>query len=321
MVYWIAGLSCFLIVSIFDNKIVQNIFYIFGCVLFALTNKYIYGEADLAWYRGVYDIISIYNVQYYIESNDYEALFFFIILLDVYTTQLGLHGVLFVILLFPIFLPSERKILPLIALYFLMPGTFLLVNNVIRQGLAELMLTTWVGRGGPMALGLAAVLFHRFSFLPFAYALIQKITSLPNITKGVLLSTSLSIYFIAMFFSADSVDAYSHLEFSWFNFLLKFVVCVVPLVPSAYFYIFRSVRKFNDVWAFKTTIYIIALAFLSVEISPRLADRIILFSLPFSLMVYYTNQYPIKWMRLSHFIIFGAAVGSLWLPSHIHFFI
>jgi hypothetical protein len=320
MQFWIGALILYLAVAITPNRFVQICAFVLAGVLVWLTNERLYPEADLAWYRSAYNAIHPGNLQTFIESNDYEAFIFVVFALEKAVFGIGIGFCLFLLLTMPILNSKCRHHIEFLALFMLYPGSFLLFNNVIRQGFSEWFLVLGIITG-VYATGGFALLSHRFGFFPYAYGVLLKNDWVPHWSKNAFLAAFVTYLILGNGFTADAGDAYANLQSSWGNFSLKLVSV---LFPFAFTLVQHRIYKLKDSdfeWMKTVTIFIVVLSILSILLAPRLADRIILFAIPFSLG-YFHFVVSSKFMRiLFASTVFLFSLGSLALPSHVDFFI
>jgi len=117
----------------------------------------------------------------------------------------------------------------LISMFFLVPGSFLLVHNVMRQGISEVYLLLLLSTVSTSGLRFFPLLSHRFGLVMAVAIKVFRFRRTPYVLVALIFGVMVGLVGV-LSVGDNSRDAYDNLEFSPFNLTLKLLVCVIPLV-------------------------------------------------------------------------------------------
>lgn len=295
----------------FTIKSGNSLFLFLGLILLGLNNQHAVSVSDLLWYRTKYTEIDIDNIWGFVIENDYEFLYFAAMLLEKQYLGIGLHAVTLVLLLVPFLFNSFRGNGRLVSLFFLTPGSFLLFNNVIRQGFSEYFIL-YSMLSGVSSCWLLAFGAHRFSALIFF--LDRFVTSKNKLILLVAIEI-LAIWLSYSIMSEETVLAYSALEFSVISLLIKCLIFLLPILMCSIFGYKVDVKKS---YAALSMISVV-IAFLFVF--GRMADRVSYYLVP--LVIYICREPLVERAGLRYvlgLIYFCISMSLPFIDSHSEFF-
>ena len=287
------------------------LFYVLGVVFIALCNNSLIWTADLEWYRKLFTELDSEALIPIVVVNDFE----FGVFLVLYLIKSLFGEIFYLVYIFifgaPLYFKSFRDHLRPISLFFIAPGSFLLLNNVIRQGFAEffLLYSLLVNQSG---LSIISIAFHRSALVIYLFNLLRKYSFL-------LFFFFILIVILTAFgnvISQETMAAYENLDFSVFSFLLKFVVFVFPVVYALYRY---TARVFDSEFLYVYGVFILFVIFLLL-VNGRMADRAVFYTSVFTIVFLFKSE---KLRNLTNFVVlvyFILSIVFIYLPSYSMFF-
>lgn len=301
----------------FYNKKIGVILYAISIVLLAYLIDGLLDVADIRWYRQVVNDIDPENFLILILQNDFEFLWFLIVLIGKHVLGMenfGLGLCSFFIYSSILISKKGRDNIPLFSAFMLYPGSFLLHSNVIRQGYSEYMLIFAYVLNSYLLL-LCAGLFHRFSliFICIKYVIDR--------TKRVWITYVLCIVMIIglpTFKDLVDIGVYDQLNVSYMSLLSKFFLYSLPLIFGLMISNYKIWRENNYV---KSSVLIILLGIASMILHPRIADRIVFYLLPLALLAYFDLTKSKPSFKIFFLVIaFFMSLGAYFLDSYQEFF-
>jgi hypothetical protein len=303
----------FFLASVFSNSRINAIlFYVVGVAVMSILNIFVIG-GDAQWYRDAYENINSDNMALYIINNDFEFPLFVAIYLEKIIFGIGLPFVLFLIYLSPLLFSSGRSNIALISMFFLVPGSFLLVHNVMRQGVSEVYLLLLLSTVNASGLKFFPLLSHRFGFVMAVAIKAFRLRRAPYVLVALIFGVAVGLVGV-LSVGDNSRDAYDDLEFSAFNFTSKLLVCVFPLVIKTCISRFK-ISHFEVSYV----IFFLVILVMFMYVHGRLADRAVFFLIPFTLYSLYSyekiNFVTLKWTKILAFMFILISIGSMFRVS------
>ncbi|QQS05317.1 MAG: hypothetical protein IPK50_00050 [Fibrobacterota bacterium] len=293
--------------------------FVAAAVLMGITCELSLPGADLEWYRWRFEETDWDSFLLVALEQDFEfAWFLGAILVKNIFGDLASPGLfLFLIVCFPLLFRSARENIWVFALFLFFPGTFLVMNNVIRQGFSEyiLLLGLVTGRVG---IQLSSLAFHRFGgFVSMLYVAERYLRSRARMVAAVC-TLFVGVVCYKFFMPEGMTDIYSTLVFSPLSFAVKMATV---LLPFAYVKLFYSWEEILDMAQGRFAILMIASAFGFLILSGRMADRTVFFVLPVTLSAMRVDRGG-GWAKIAFAsVVLILGMSSMMLASHqIYFF-
>lgn len=276
-------------------------------------------SADLEWYRWRFESTDWDTILLVAIEEDFEFGWFLgstilkSILGDVATPGM----LLFCMLCLPLLIKSCREKLWLFALFLIFPGTFLMLNNVIRQGFAEYIVLIGLIVGS-VSTQFSSALFHRFGGFVAALYIVERFVRTRRkffLALGCMFVGTVAFKF---FMPEGMTESYGHLIFNPASFVMKLVTAVLPF---AYVKLFYSWEELSELAEGRLSILMIGVVIGFLAVSGRMADRAAFFVLPVTLSAMRLDRGGV-WGKIAFSsIILLLGLGSLFLFSHQVFFI
>lgn len=293
--------------------------FVLSAVVMGVTCEAILPGADLEWYRWRFEDTDWDNFLLVALDQDFEfAWFLGAILTKNVFGDLASPGVfLFLMVCFPILFPSGRRNLWVFALFLIFPGTFLVMNNVIRQGFSEYVLLMGLVSGS-VVLQLSSFTFHRFGgFVSMLYLAERRLRSKMKMLVAVC-ALFIGVVCYKFIMPEGMSDIYSTLVFNPFSFAIKMATVMLPF---AYVKLFYTWDEILDMAQGRFAILMIASSFGFLILSGRMADRTAFFVLPVTLSAMRVERGG-GWAKIAFAsVILLLGMSSFMLASHqIYFF-
>jgi len=309
--YYYAYLVCFAICGITKIRKLAFFSYVIGVIFLGVCNYYLISISDLEWYRALYANVNTSSVWILIQENDFEIGFFTAILFEKNLLGLGLHSVIVLLLLMPLLFSSFRKNLDGISLLLIAPGSFLLFNNVIRQGFSEFLILWGILSNSKLVL-LSSFSFHRFSIVIVAVTIFSK-----KYYHVVLLGVGSVCFALVLkdYLSDQTLQNYAKLNFSITSLYFKILIFSIPLFVHVW--LFQS--KSRDALILYLSMLVVVHALL--VISGRMSERAVFYILPVLIAYLYRDNTSVSFRVILVGVYLSLSLMAPLLSSHSMFFL
>jgi hypothetical protein len=309
-IYYYAYLAFFSISGITKNRQLAFFSYVTGVIFLVICNYHLISISDLEWYRAIYTDINTFSVLPLIQENDFEIGLFTAILLEKNLLDFGLHAVITILLLMPLLFRSFRKNLDAISLFFIAPGSFLLFNNVMRQGFSEFLILWGLLSNSKLVL-LNSFFFHRFSIIIVAVTIFAK-----SYYHVIILGAVSVVFSIILkdYLHDQTIENYAKLDFSITSLYFKILIFSIPLF--IYAWLFRS--KLRGILILYLSILIVVHSLLNI--SGIMSERAVYFMLPVLIAYVYKNNTSTSFKVILVGVYLSLSLMAPLLSSHSIFF-